>query len=52
MYTFFAPYLPSYPLVSPLPIFQHHKTCSALLFSNFVEEKKKKDKNPAKPGIF
>jgi hypothetical protein len=49
MYTFYctiSALLPPFPNTSPLPCQPSTlgRTCSAFLFSNFVEEKKRKDK--------
>jgi hypothetical protein len=47
VYTFFPPYSPPYLLFPPLslpqlvPTSPHYRTCFALLFSSFVEEKRK-----------
>jgi hypothetical protein len=51
VYKVFAPYLSSYPLFLPLPsshcsfpsLFPH-RICSALLFSDFVKKKEKRNK--------
>jgi hypothetical protein len=51
VYTFFAPHSFSYPLSPPLPPLHWWqpsslgRTCSTVLFSDFAEEKKKKEKH-------